>query len=205
MTRCAAMPTVRCRRLTIITGTTADRSAHAIKPVSSPRGMHRRPRRPRNLHPARDRGDGGHRARAGRRAIRLRRASDRDRLVLRAADTCAADESSPYGQSDITQFGAPPQKFINFPDLGKMAKVCLLIALPCGALARERVHASSLEDAARVERISWPGRRRCACFEKQSKKIKRSLRSRGTFRNPAAGDLSWTPKMRQLAKVEPCP
>src|SRR6202040_739540 len=57
MTRCAAMPTVRCRRLTIITGTTADRSAHAIKPVSSPRGMQRRPRRPRNLHPARDRGD----------------------------------------------------------------------------------------------------------------------------------------------------
>ena len=57
--------------------------------------------------------------------------------------------------------------------LGKMAKVCLLIALPCGALARERVHASSLEDAARVERISWPGRRRCARFEKQSKKIKR--------------------------------
>ena len=119
MTRCAAMPTVRCRRLTIITGTTADRSAHAIKPVSSPRGMQRRPRRPRNLHPARDRGDGGHRARAGRRAIRLRRASDRDRLVLRAADTCAADESSPYGQSDITQFGAPPQKFINFPDFGQ--------------------------------------------------------------------------------------
>ena len=33
MTRCAAMPTVRCRRLTIITGTTADRRAHAIKPV----------------------------------------------------------------------------------------------------------------------------------------------------------------------------
>jgi hypothetical protein len=53
MTRCAAMPEVRCRRLTIITGTTADRSAHAIKPVSSPRGMQRRPRRPRNLHPAR--------------------------------------------------------------------------------------------------------------------------------------------------------
>jgi hypothetical protein len=36
--------------LTIITGTTADRSALAIKPVSSPRGMQRRPRRPRNLY-----------------------------------------------------------------------------------------------------------------------------------------------------------
>jgi hypothetical protein len=84
----------------------------------------------------------------GRRAIRLRRASDRN-LILRAADTCAADESSPYGQSDITRSGRLRRSSSTSLILGMMAKVCLLIALPCGALARERVHASSLEDAAR--------------------------------------------------------
>jgi hypothetical protein len=65
-------------------------------------------------------------------------------IVHRVADQFAEAHFWMHFADDVTQFGAGLQKNIDLPNLfSKIAKVCLLIALPFGPLASERAHASS--------------------------------------------------------------